>query len=410
MLDNPLNYKIAAYYAQFTWLHDSFDELAYLKAEGDANSGKSAIMIRIGHLCYRMVRTSGVGTAASLKYMQHLYRGTVFMDEMPDNLDEFDERVTMLNIGSMKDQAWITNAMPTKMPDGTVVPQVQAYNVFGPKLVTMYGKFPQKATESRFLVFKTFEKEPAELKKRDIPRRLNDKWHAQALQKRNMDITWRLKHWQPRIQPPDHLEDMQVSTRINQVTVPIKYLVKDDATALKDVELVVRSLYEDQRQELMTGKEARVLEAILLLLDDPALEATGFLVSKETERWGAAKLVRYPDLTKIVNWLIDRMNTGVDIPINTMMNGDDDQSYNRKKRKGVTPLTVGKICRGDFRLPRHRLGAGFLAVLDSSSDPEATKERIEMLKLKFGIKSFFVSEMLNDEPDMGHSEAQGDLL
>ena len=417
ILDNPLNYKLAAYWSQGTWLFDCFDELSYLKMEGGHDSGKSAIMLRIGNLCYRTLATSGLGTAASLKYMQHIYKGTVMMDEMPDNLGEFDERVTMLNIGAMKKQAWITNAMPTKMPDGSTKPVVQAYNVYGPKICTMYGKFPQQATESRFLVFKTFRKTLAELKKNNIPRRLNDQWYADALEMRNMDITWRLKNWQKRIQPSDDLEDEQVSTRVNQVTVSIKHLVKDDAEALREVDLVVRAMYQEQQEEQMMSTEARVLDAIVAVLEDKSISHLELVKEAHLALYGQAKYIRYPDLTKVTNWIIDEMNSGEKVSLEFSDSSDDEEgegSGKKKKRKyGVTAKTVGAICRSKFRLARHRLGRGYVVILESSSQPEVAQERIEMLRLKYGTANFEIEQVEDDsEPsnDVDPIEEQGDLL
>ena len=401
ILDNPLYYKLAAYWAQGTWVFDCFDELSYLKMEGGHDSGKSAIMLRIGNVCYRTLTTSGLGTAASLKYMQHIYKGTVMLDEIPDNLDEFDERVTMLNIGAMKKQAWITNAMPTKMPDGSTKPVVQAYNVYGPKIVTMYGKFPQQATESRFLVFKTFRKTLSELKKKNVPRRLNDQWYADALAIRNMDITWRLKNWEKRIQPSDDLEDEQVSTRVNQVTVGIKHLVKDDAEALREVDLVVRNMYQEQQEEQMMSTEARVLDAIVAVLEDETISYLGLVKEANLALFGKAKYIRYPDLTRVVNWIIDEMNSGEKVSLELRDSSEDDGEdiggKRKKKKYGVTAKTVGAICRNAFRLARHRLGRGYVVILESSAQPEVAQERIEMLKVKYGASNFVNEEIEQKE-------------
>lgn len=401
LVDNPLDYKLAAYYAQFTWLYDCFDELSYLRAQGESDSGKSAIILRIGYVCYRLFKTSGVGTAASLKYLQHIYRATVFMDEVKDNLEEFDDRIVMLNIGAMKEQAWATNAVPIKMPDGSSEPDVQSYYVYGPKMVTMYGKFPQDATESRFLTIKTIKHELQELKNKGVPRRWSDEHRANALYKRNMDMTWRLKNWQPRLQPPDELEDTRVSTRINQVTVPIKYILtldKDDSQAtkeaLKEIDLVVHNLYEDLKFERAQKTEARVIEAIDAVLHDPAFTILGFVQETELDEWGSTKYIRYSDLTKVVNYIMDEMNLGNGkSPSQVIKPGvDDEEEDDRPQKKGkkkyqasgVTAGTIGKKCR-DLRLPVHRMGRGYVLIVHSSAQPEVVQERIELLKVRYGL-------------------------
>lgn len=409
LVDNPLDYKLAAYYAQFTWLYDCFDELSYLRAQGESDSGKSAIILRIGYVSYRLFKTSGVGSSASLKYLQHIYRGTTFMDEVKDNLEEFDDRIVMLNIGAMKEQAWATNAVPIKMPDGSTEPDVQSYYVYGPKMVTMYGKFPQDATESRFLTIKTIKHELQELKNKNIPRRWSDEHRANALFKRNMDMTWRLKNWQPRLQPPDELEDPRVSTRINQVTVPVKYILtldKDNGQAtkdaLKEVDLVVHNLYEDLKFERAQKTEARVIEAIDAVMYDPAFTILGFVQQTELDEWGTAKYIRYSDLTRVVNYIMDEMNLGSGkTPSQVIKPGsdeedEDDRPQQKKGKKkyqanGVTASTIGKKCR-DLRLPVHRMGRGYVLIVHSTAQPEVVQDRIELLKVRYGLDELIRTE------------------
>lgn len=419
LLDNPLDYKLDAYWSQFTWLYDCFDELAYLRAQGEPDSGKSAIMVRSGYVCYRLFKTSGVGSAASLKQLQHIYRGTVFFDEIKDNLDEFDDRVVMLNIGAMKEQAWATNVATIKMPDGTMDYEVVSYFLYGPKMVTMYGRFPQDATESRFLTFKTFKKELDELKRNNIPRRLDDDWRRRAELIRNMDMTWRLKNWQYRLQPPDELEDMRVSTRVNQVTVPIKYILTMDTTeeqqkeAINDVELVIRNLYEEQLFEKSQKTEARVVEAIWCLLHDADFMALNFVKACALDEWGAnTKYIRYPDLAKVVNYIMDEMNQGTGKPPSSILEISDedvtektigDSGDGKKKKKAatsfvVTSNSIGKMCRHALRLPVHRMGRGYVVIVHSELQKDLVQERIELLRVRYGVDQVAIKAPKPQEP------------
>jgi len=403
LLDDPLGYKLSAYFAQFTWLFDAFDETPYFRAQGESDSGKSAIVLRMGYACYRLTKSSGVGTAASFKHMQHMYRGTMFFDEIKDDLDEFDDRIVMLNIGAMKEQAWAPMMTSFKNPDGTVEFEVVNYYVYGPKTCTMYGKFPQDATESRFLTIKTIKHELSELRAKNIPRRWSDEMRAQALYKRNLDMTWRLKNWQPRLQPPDSLEDIRVSTRINQVTVPIKYILTLDKAnnqltqqALDEVSLVIQSLYEEQKFEKAQKTEARIIEAIEACLHDPAFTVLGFVHDTELTEWGTAKYIRYSDLTKVVNYLIDEMNLGTGkSPAAVIKPGDedeaDDEQQPKKKGKkkfaanGVTAPTVGRKCR-EMRIPVHKMGRGYVVIVQSGAQPEIVQHRLALLKVRYGLE------------------------
>jgi hypothetical protein len=345
--------------------------------------------------------------------MQHMYRGTMFFDEIKDDLDEFDDRVTMLNIGAMKEQAWAPMMTAFKNADGNTEFEVTNFNVYGPKIVTMYGKFPQDATESRFLTIKTIKHELEELKRKGIPRRWSDEMRAQALWKRNHDMTWRLKNWMPRLQPPDSLEDPRVSTRVNQVTVPIKYILtmnpengRHTEEMLAEVNLVVQNLYEEQKFEKAQKTEARIIEAIDAVLRDPAFMLLGFVQDTELEEWGSAKYIRYSDLTKVVNYIMDEMNLGTgktpEQVIRPSEEGEEESSAPKKGKKrfqssGVTASTIGRKCR-EMRIPVHRLGRGFVAIIWSSAQAEVVQDRFELLKMRKPSRSVASSMYLLARP------------
>lgn len=431
LLDDPLGYKLAAYYGLFTWLYDAFDELAYMRAQGESDSGKSAIILRLGYVCYRLTKSTGAGSAAGFKYLSHIYRGSIFFDEVKDNLDEFDDRVIMLNVGAMKDQANVPMATIVKLPDGTQDYEVVNFNVYGPKLVTMYGKFPQEATESRFLTLKTIKHEPMELKEKNIPRRWSDEMRMQALALCNMAMTWRLHNWRPRLQPPDELEDMRVSTRVNQVTVPIKYILTMDTTdresksSLEEVSLVVKSLYEEQLFERSQKVEARIVEAIDAVLNDPAFTILDFVQVTELAEWGSAKYIRYSELTKVVNFIMDEMNLGTGKEPKIALLSDEaeeeEESFPRKGKKkykaaGVTASTIGRKCR-ELRLPVHRMGRGFVVIIESSAQAEIVQDRIKLLKVRYGLEDLQyttpeqkVEEVPAEEEDGDQELVQEDLL
>lgn len=411
LLDNPLEYKLAAYYAQFTWLYDCFDELSYFRAQGESDSGKSAITMRVGYVCYRLTKSSGVGSAASFKHMSHMYRGTMFFDEIKDDMDQFDDRVVMLNIGAMKEQAFVPMMTTVRNTDGTVEFEVVNFNVYGPKMCTMYGKFPQDATEGRFLTVKTIKHELVELKRHNVPRRWNDEMRALALYKRNLDMTWRLKNWQPRLQPPDSLEDERVSTRVNQVTVPIKYILtmnpdeeESADKALEEINLVIKNLYEEQKFEVNQKTEARIIEAIDAVQRDPAFMLLGFVQDAEMDEWGTVKYIRYSDLTKVVNYIIDEMNLGTGKSPVDMIKKDDEveeeasSGGGKKKGKkkfastGVTASTIGTKCR-NLRLPVHRLGRGFVVIIHSGARPDEVQNRLDLLKVRFGVNEISIGEV-----------------
>jgi len=137
LLDLETHYKFAALYALFTWVYDAFDSLMYLRARGGAGSGKSELMLRLGMLCYRMMITSGVSTLAGYKGLAHLYKGTLFIDEV-DNLMKEDrgEMRALLNVRAMKKQARVISMMEVMRPDGTKSFLPSTTYVYGPTILS----------------------------------------------------------------------------------------------------------------------------------------------------------------------------------------------------------------------------------------------------------------------------------
>jgi hypothetical protein len=336
-----------------------------------------------------------------------------------DVSDQFDERIVLLNVSAMKNQAFIWQMQPVKLPDGQTVFEPIVHNVYGPKIITMYGSFADPATESRCITFKMYEKEIAELKRKGIPRRLNDAWYARALEIRNMSLMWRMHNWQPNITDiPEELEDDHVSTRVNQVTVPIKYLVKDDPEALQYVTKVVRAIYGQQLEEKSRSFEARILEAILRVQEDPRFMILGYVQEAETRDYGHTKFVRYPDLGKVANFLIDEMNTGKEKDVTALLKetpDDEEQEQGdgkRKKKKTdavIKSKTIGDIVNKDLRMPTQRMGSGYVVIVESSLMPDMAQERLDVLRMKYGLENYApvpvtpvedrYAELAEQEPD-----------
>ncbi len=371
LLDNNLQYKLAAYYVILTWLYDCFSALPYLRAQGEANTGKSELMLRIGFICYRLIISTGAGSTASLKYALHTYRGTMFMDEM-DIADQFDERIVILNVGAMKTQAKIWNMVAVVKADGSQGYTGMISNVYGPKLITMYKHFKDPATESRCLTFKMSEKEPIELKRAHIPTEMTSQFRHEAQLIRNLMLRWRLENWEPQIELDQSLAADGVSTRINQVTMPIKWIAKyksTDAQLLADVQAFTQLMQEEAMLQKAMGLDARVMDAVLAVLEEPGWQK--YAAFGEIEGFGNVHYIAYKDLAFVCNAIINEMNTGE-------AEADQEDSGGRKRKtKELTSHTIGNICRNDLRLPVKRLNRGFIVVLDA--------DRIELLKKKYGL-------------------------
>jgi hypothetical protein len=405
LLDNPFDYKLAAYYVLLTWVFDSFSAIPYLRAQGDTNTGKSELMLRIGQLCYRMVMSTGASSTAALKFALDVYRGTMFLDEM-DIADKFDDRIVILNVGAMRDQAKVWNMVEVKNESGGRGFRGVMANVYGPKLITMYGKFKDPATEGRCLTFKLVEKEPWELARRGIPIEKGEEFYREAQVIRNLLMRWRLWRWEQRIELNKELADMRVSTRINQVTMPIKQLAKakkddpndrDDPELMQEIEHFIQSLNDELILERSMGIQARVFDAVVAALTEKEYES--LVIENEVEPYGRVKYISYKNLAVIANKIMDEMNQGE----TRQDDGDDD-----KKKKGfkeLTSPTVGSICRKDLRFPVKRMGKGFVVILD--------KDRIDALRVKYGLVKQSANgkyEELPMAPDAPKEPKQGELI
>jgi hypothetical protein len=126
------------------------------------------------------------------------------------------------------------------------------------------------------------------------------------------------------------------------------------------------------------------------------------------DEWGTVKYIRYSDLTKVVNYIIDEMNLGTGKSPADVIKKDDDveeeftSSGGKKKGKkkfasnGVTASTIGTKCR-NLRLPVHRLGRGFVVIIHSGARPDEVQNRLELLKVRFGVNEIKIDTTKNED-------------
>lgn len=373
LLDNPIYYKLGALYALFTWVYDAFDSLMYLRARGGPGTGKSELMLRLGLVCYRMMITSGVSSLAGFKGLAHLYKGTLFIDEV-DNLMKEDkgEMRALLNVRAMKKQARVVTMMEVLRSDGTHGFAPATTYVYGPTLLTMYGTFKDPGTESRCMNFDLAEKEAIELDRAGIePGYISPEMETEAMQLRNMLLQWKLRTWRPTIEltPEDRkkykLMDPLVSARINQIMRPLKVLAirEQDKDLLEDLFALGQANYQDEMTRRAGSFEAIIFRAVLAV--DQREEYSKYVHTGKLGTLGVVRYVLYKDLALVANEIIDAENLS-------------EGTEKDKKGEGVKSNTVGTICRDAFRLPVHRTPNGWAAVLD--------KGKLEIGKLRFGMQ------------------------
>jgi hypothetical protein len=209
---SPLFEKIASYYVLFSWIHDGFNELPYLRLRGDPGSGKTRFLLTVGSLCYKPIFASGASTVSPLFRILDAFRGTLIIDESDFRLsDEKAEVVKILNNGNAKGFPVLRSE-----PSGKGEFNPRAYHVFGPKIVATRGFFEDRALESRFLT----EEMGQNRLRDDIPINLPSSYKEEALHIRNKLLLFRFRNLK-KSRITEDLVDRSIEPRLNQIFVPL---------------------------------------------------------------------------------------------------------------------------------------------------------------------------------------------
>ena len=251
--------RIASYYVLLTWVYDAFNELPYLRLRGDFGSGKTRALMVIGSLCYKAFFASGASTVSPIFHILDTFRGTLIFDEADFRFsDEKSELVKIFNNGTSKGFPVLRTAMTVKREFDP-----RAFNVFGPKIVAMRRSFEDQALESRFLT-----EEMGQRSLRDgIPINLPDAQKEEARSLRNRLLMYRFQSLQ-RIRVDESLVDRSLSSRLNQILVPLLSII-DDERLQEEVRDSVKSFDHELYAERSASTEAGVLEVLAEVLSEP---------------------------------------------------------------------------------------------------------------------------------------------
>lgn len=227
--------NIAAYYVLFTWLHDNFNELPYLRLRGDYGTGKTRFLQTVGSLCYRPIFASGASTISPIFHMLDMLGGTLIIDEADFRFsDETADMVKILNNGNVKGMPVLRSQM---MRGQQYNPKV--FNVFGPKIVATRGHYDDRALESRFIT-EEMGKEPL---REDIPINLPPIYQEEALALRNKLLMYRFRNY-GKFEPSESLVDRSIEPRLNQVFVPLLSII-DNKKMQKELKRIAKSYHSD---------------------------------------------------------------------------------------------------------------------------------------------------------------------
>ncbi len=209
---------ISAYYVLFTYLHDRFDELPYRRTRNpDYGRGKSRDLETVGSICYRPMFAGGGSTAAAMRRIIDLFRGTLIGDEQ-DSKGDSELTATCSKILCQGFQ----RGRPLVVCDGESN-EPRPFYIYGPKLLASRRRFDDDAVESRCLTISIEQRT-----RKDIPKNLPRlRFDAEALELRNKLTLWRFHNWhRAKLNPA--LEVANVEDRLNQIAVPLLSIVRDE--------------------------------------------------------------------------------------------------------------------------------------------------------------------------------------
>lgn len=339
LLEDKYLGRIIAYYVLMTWVYDAFNALPYLRAMGEAGAGKSELMRRVGFLCYRMMTASGANTAASFFRATETYRGTVFIDEadLHDGGDMSNDLVKFLNLGAMKgNPIWRLEEVNTENGKSY---EVATFSTFCPKLIAMRKDFRDDAVGTRALTIKLMPREPLELKAAGIRLYIDEEFRQKATAIRNLLLRWRLQMWEPEIEVNEEHLDLEISSRLNQVTMPLKALAKDDEELRGEIERFLRAYNRELVLTRSMTIDARIVEAMWKIYRYVDLRKLYLKATPEGKEY-----IMIGDVCKIANEIMDEMNRGDDAP------EDEEEKPKYRKKDQLSPRGTGHIVRNNLQM------------------------------------------------------------
>lgn len=327
-VDLPEDFEfIASLYILFTWVYDTFHELAYLRVIGDFGCGKSRFLKVMEALCYKAMFFSGATSSSAMFRMINGVRGTVILDEADFHIsDTTAEIVKILNAGFQKGIPVFRSEVTGNSNNKSFSPE--PFHVFGPKVIASRMDFSDEALESRCL---SNTMSPTQ---RDIPLNTDDSFDKKALLIRNMLLMFRLKKLEEGI-ILDKLPPLSIESRLKQIITPMYSTFRDQAVKSQIISFI------QKKQETLTEMRFSSFEGEIL---------RSLLEAKETSAEPT-------------------MNEITDI-YNTKFAG----KFQIKARK------IGAICEKVFLLHKKKTSGGIVVILN-----EENEAQIEMLKSKYGL-------------------------
>lgn len=211
--------RIVRAYVLLTWVFDTFNELPYLRVQGDFGSGKTRFLQVVGSICYRPLFASGASSTSAVFHLLDSIGGTLIIDEADFRFsDETADMAKLLNNGNVRGMP-VLRAQVMRQREF----EPRAFAVFSPKLVAMRGRYADRGLESRFLT----ETMHAGRLPNDMPLHLPSSFPRAALDLRNKLLRYRFDNW-AKHSPNEALLDRTYAPRLNQMALPLLSIIEDE--------------------------------------------------------------------------------------------------------------------------------------------------------------------------------------
>jgi hypothetical protein len=262
--------KLASYYVLFSWVHDDFNELPYLRAIGEYGSGKSRFLKVVGSICYRPIFVGSSSPAAIFRIIND-FKGTVIWDEADfGKSDTTAEIIKILNNGFSKGGS----VLRCESPNGKNF-DVRAFCVFGPKVIATRFLYDDAALESRMIT----EDMNFNKVRPDVSLNTPAVFDEEALELRNQLLSYRFQN-KGKFTLHAEYENREIESRLNQISVPLMSIIEDadDITEVQKYFLTYNNKMLANRTE---SRRYQILEAICVLIDSGFIEPTLKQISQE---------------------------------------------------------------------------------------------------------------------------------
>jgi hypothetical protein len=238
--------KINMHYVALSWLYDRLGELPYRRFLGNYGTGKSRALTAMLMLCLRGTIIKASATQAAIFRVVEQVKGTLCIDELNLSGGVMSEMFTAIESILCAGYEKNSPVLRCVSGEGEKGYTVEAFQTFGPKVLSTRQRFKDRALESRCLTAHTYR-----TKKKTIPVSLGEEFYQEATHLRNQWLTFRLaNYWKPLKEAKAILELYNVEPRIRQIVAPLTRV------AYRDYDFFVKYAEDQQEEAVILRQES----------------------------------------------------------------------------------------------------------------------------------------------------------